>query len=76
MTGEWKKTLGQTGKVFLLFTSLTLLFYSGLIWAQNEYEKKHRYDEPEGAAIKVAALLEEEDDSWLERLLLFYLDGE
>ncbi|KZN99212.1 YqzK family protein [Bacillus badius] len=70
------KTLWQTGKVFILFTGCTVLFYSAILWVQHEYEKKHRYKEPEGEAMKVATQLEESADRWLERLLLFYLDGE
>ncbi|WP_203361836.1 DUF4227 family protein [Bacillus sp. REN10] len=70
------RTIQRASGIFFLFTSLTLLFYIGIVWFQNEYEKKHRYDEPEGAALKVAVSLDELDVHWLERLLLFYLDGE
>ncbi|MBM7648055.1 hypothetical protein JOC78_000995 [Bacillus ectoiniformans] len=72
---QYKKTIGQMAKIFFLFTSFTVLFYSGILWVQHEYEKKHRYDEPEGAAVKVNLTFEEER-THLERLLLFYLDGE
>ncbi|OZI11975.1 hypothetical protein CEW92_08965 [Bacillaceae bacterium SAS-127] len=76
MIREWGKAVRRASGVFFLFTILTLLFYSGIVWLQHEYEKKHRYDEPEGAAMKVAVQVEDVDMRWLERLLLFYLDGE
>lgn len=70
------KAVWRTGKVFVFFMGCTLLFYSGIVWVQHEYEKKHRYKEPEGEAVKVGLRQEESTDQWLERLLLFYLDGE
>ncbi|MFK2824274.1 YqzK family protein [Bacillus sp. B190/17] len=76
MKRDLAKTIWGTCKVFIFFTSCTLLFYSGFLWIQHEYEKQHRYTEPEGEAMKVISPLEENTDRWLERLLLFYLDGE
>jgi hypothetical protein len=46
------------------------------MWINEEYESYHRYDAPEGAAIKVSSTAEQKDGSMLERLLLFYLNGE
>lgn len=74
---SWLKAVGQTIKVFLLFTGCTLFFYYGILWVSKEYESYHRYDEPEGKAIKVFG--EEEvisSPAWVERLLLFYREGE
>ncbi|MEH7354059.1 YqzK family protein [Neobacillus drentensis] len=66
----------QTLKVFILFTGCTILFYYGIMWVSEEYQNYHRYDEPEGAALKVSNAVNEESSSWLDRLMLFYLNGE
>ncbi|MBS4173345.1 YqzK family protein [Bacillus sp. FJAT-49736] len=65
----------KTLKVFILFTGCTLLFYYGIMWVNQEYENYHRYDEPKGTAIKVNST-NQKDSNWINRLLLFYLDGE
>jgi len=65
----------KTLKVFILFTGCTLLFYYGIMWVNQEYENYHRYNEPKGTAIKVDST-NTKDSSWVDRLLLFYLDGE
>lgn len=71
------KLVIQTLKVFVLFTGCTILFYYGIMYLNEEYQNYHRYDEPEGAAIKVSnAVNNEESSSWYERLMLFYLNGE
>lgn len=69
-------TILKTIKVFILFTGCTILFYYGIMWLNEEYTDYHRYDEPKGSAIKVTATGEEQDSAWLNRLILFYLDGE
>jgi len=66
----------QTVKVFVLFTGCTILFYYGIMWVSEEYQNYHRYDEPEGSALKVSNAVNEESSSWLDRLMLFYLNGE
>jgi hypothetical protein len=73
---SWFGLILHTLKVFLLFTGCTILFYYGIMWINEEYESYHRYDAPEGAAIKVSGATVQEDTSMLERLLLFYLNGE
>jgi hypothetical protein len=74
---QWLKLVGNTFKVFLAFTCCTVLFYYGLIWINQEYEDYHRYDEPEGKAVKVFQPFEEENQrKWFERLELFYDIGE
>jgi hypothetical protein len=65
----------RTMKVFILFIGCTLLFYYGIMWVNQEYEGYHRYDEPKGTAIKVNST-NKKDSNWVDRLLLFYLDGE
>lgn len=74
-TMSWIKVMIQTIKVFILFTGCTLIFYYGIMWVNQEYESYHKYDEPEGSAIKVSTN-NEENSGWFNRLLLFYLDGE
>ncbi|MGM9929851.1 MAG: YqzK family protein [Bacillus sp. (in: firmicutes)] len=66
----------HTLKVFVLFVGLTVLFYSGMVWLNDEYKDYNRYDEPDGAAVKVSNHSEIENTGWFERLKLFYLNGE
>jgi hypothetical protein len=72
----WFNMMLTTFKVFILFTGCTILFYYGIIWLNDEYTEYHRYDEPEGSAIKVMAAGENDDTTWFDRILLFYLNGE
>ncbi|WP_347552909.1 YqzK family protein [Pseudalkalibacillus hwajinpoensis] len=62
-------------KVFLLFTGCTLLFYFGILWVNQEYQNYHRYDEPQGKAVKVVQM-ETDKQIFLERLEFFYQTGE
>ncbi|MBP3038985.1 YqzK family protein [Bacillaceae bacterium Marseille-Q3522] len=73
---SWLKVILKAIKVFLLFTGFTILFYLAIMWFNEEYEGYHRYDEPEGKAVKAAALAGEEENSLFDRLILFYLTGE
>jgi hypothetical protein len=66
----------QTLKVFILFTGCTILFYYGIMLVNEEYQNYHRYDEPEGAALKVSNAVTGESSSLMDRLKLFYLNGE
>ncbi len=67
----------NTMKVFFTFICFTLLFYYGLLWLNEEYQDFHRYDEPEGRAVKVfEAYYEREEMNWVDRLKLFYDIGE
>ncbi|GIP61718.1 MULTISPECIES: DUF4227 family protein [Virgibacillus] len=59
-------------KVFCLFIAFTLLFYYGLRVMHAEYEHYHRYDPPEGPAVKVFT----EEHSFFERIHLFFRLGE
>ncbi len=49
-----------------------------MVWLNQEYQNYHRYDEPNGNAIKASGTLTAEGKDWsfLERLKLFYLSGE
>ncbi|WP_110111219.1 YqzK family protein [Bacillus sp. CGMCC 1.16541] len=73
---SWMELLYNTCKVFVLFTGFTVLFYYGMIWVHKEYESYQRYDEPKGAAIKVMSMHVDEEQTWLQRLLMFYQTGE
>ncbi|MCM3724476.1 YqzK family protein [Neobacillus cucumis] len=66
----------QTLKVFIIFTGCTILFYYGIMWVSEEYQNYHRYDEPEGSALKVSNAVKEDSSSVIDRLMLFYLNGE
>jgi hypothetical protein len=70
------KVVFHTLKVFILFTGCTILFYYGIMWVNEEYQNYHRYDEPKGAALKVSDSIHDENSSQLDRLILFYLNGE
>ncbi|WP_085523477.1 YqzK family protein [Tuberibacillus sp. Marseille-P3662] len=73
------KTIFDTMKVFLLFVSCTVLFYFGLKWLDQNYDSFHKYDEPDGKAVKVFSQNDSktsEDLGWPNRLLQFIRDGE
>ncbi|KMK76099.1 YqzK family protein [Alkalihalobacillus pseudalcaliphilus] len=63
-------------KVFLLFMGCTVFFYYGILWISEEYESMHRYDEPQGKAVKVFQIESSEEHSMKNRLLWFYRLGE
>ncbi|MCD7033284.1 YqzK family protein [Metabacillus sp. GX 13764] len=63
-------------KVFVIFTGFTILFYYAIIWVNLEYQGYHKYDEPEGAALKVTKMVHERTDDWRNRLIFFFLNGE
>ncbi|WP_018660528.1 YqzK family protein [Heyndrickxia acidiproducens] len=71
----WFKMMLHALKIFILFSGFTLLFYFAIMWVNQEYESYHRYQKPKGAAVKVSAESPEQP-AWVQRLLLFYLDGE
>jgi hypothetical protein len=70
------KLVFKSLKVFILFTGCTILFYYGMMWVNEEYQNYHRYEEPQGSAIKVSASADSRSMPFLERLVLFYLNGE
>lgn len=73
---RWFKTVGDMLKVFILFTGFTVLFYYAIIWVNLEYQELHRYDQPEGAALKVTNMMNNEEESWFNRLIFFLDNGE
>lgn len=68
-----KRMLLDTTKVFIVFIVCTCLFYYGLRMMHAEYEQYHRYDTPDGPAIKV---FHDAEDSFIKRLNLFFRLGE
>jgi hypothetical protein len=70
-------TIVETIKILIIFLGFTLLFYYGIVWLNEEYEGYHRYDKPQGGAVKVMKYnqLENSEDS-LNRLYFFYHYGE
>lgn len=71
----WFHFVFDVMKVFILFTGCTVLFYYGIIWVNQEYQNYHRYEQPEGSAVKVSTFHSEEG-TWFDRLMLFYHNGE
>jgi len=67
-----RTTIWDMVKVLIIFIVCTFIFYFGLRVLHAEYEEYHRYDTPEGPAIKVFNT----EDSLLERLNLFFRLGE
>jgi hypothetical protein len=70
---KWYHYVKEFLKVFLLFIICTFFFYYGLRLMHQEYNDFHRYDEPNGQAVKVFEL---EDVDWVERLSIFFRLGE
>lgn len=56
----------------MVFSICTCLFYFGLRAMHNEYEEYHKYDEPEGPAVKVF----NSEERFFERMGLFFRLGE
>jgi hypothetical protein len=63
----------DTFKIFIIFTACTLLFYFGLKAMHAEYEEYHRYDPPEGKAVKV---FNGDNQAFIDRLSIFFRLGE
>ncbi|WP_026906612.1 YqzK family protein [Paucisalibacillus globulus] len=67
-----KRMVWDTVKVFVIFVTCTCLFYFGLQVMHSEYEQFHRYDSPNGPAVKVF----NSEQSFIERLNIFFRLGE
>ncbi len=53
-------------KVIVIFIGCTCLFYFGLRAIHHEYEQYHRYDQPDGPAVKVF-----QEDRWIDFIDIF-----
>lgn len=67
-----KRMVWDTTKVFIIFLACTLVFYFGLRVMHSEYEQYHRYDAPDGPAVKVYNA----EGNFMDRLNLFFRLGE
>ncbi|GIO28513.1 YqzK family protein [Ornithinibacillus bavariensis] len=67
-----KRMVWDTVKVFIIFIACTFIFYFGLQIMHSEYEQFHRYDTPEGPAVKVF----NSEQSFMDRLNIFFRLGE
>lgn len=63
----------DTLKLVVLFLVCTSLFYFGLRAMEVEYQNYHRYDPPEGKAIKV---MQQDQPDWIDRISIFFRIGE
>lgn len=70
---KWLVSFTDMLKIFTLFMVCTLIFYFGLQMIHKEYEQLHRYDQPQGKAVKV---FQPDESSWLDRLSIFFRLGE
>ncbi|ALA51042.1 YqzK family protein [Shouchella clausii] len=71
------KSLLQMAKAAILFTLCTTIFYYGILWVSHEFSEYHKYDEPEGKALKVMSMnVGESDLSIDERIKRFLWMGE
>jgi len=67
-----RRILWDVMKVTVIFICCTFLFYFGLRALHQEYEQYHRYDQPEGPAVKVFS----EDEDRLFDFLKFFRLGD
>lgn len=67
-----RRILCDVMKVTVIFICCTFLFYFGLRALHQEYEQYHRYDQPEGPAVKVFS----EDEDRLFDFLKFFRLGD
>lgn len=74
MEGEniMKRLLWDSTKVFIIFIICTCLFYYGLRLMHAEYEQYHKYDKPDGQAVKVFQM----EDKLIKRINSFFRLGE
>lgn len=67
-----KRMIWDVLKIAIIFITCTCLFYFGMRMMHAEYEQYHRYDPPEGNAVKVF----HSEETFLERLNVFFRLGE
>lgn len=67
-----KRYIFDVVKLFILFVCCIFLFYVGLRALHDEYERYHRYDEPEGQAVKVFL----EEQKVMDYIYLFFQLGD
>ncbi len=62
-----KQIAFDTAKISVIFILCTCLFYFGLRAMHSEYEQYHRYDVPEGPAVKVF----QKEENFINRINFF-----
>jgi len=67
-----KRIIWDAFKLVVIFICCTFLFYFGLKAMHAEYEQYHRYDPPDGPAVKVFS----DENSFIDRVYLFLRLGE
>jgi len=67
-----KRYMFDVIKLSFLFLCCIFLFYIGLRALHDEYERYHRYDEPEGQAVKVFL----EEQKVMDYIYLFFQLGD
>lgn len=67
-----KRMIWDVLKIAIIFITCTSLFYFGIRMMHAEYEQYHRYDPPEGNAVKVF----NSENNFLERLNVLFRLGE
>lgn len=63
-------------KILIVFVACTAMFYYGILFVMAEYQGDHRFDEPEGNAIKVFESDVSQQPTFQERLWHFWQRGE
>lgn len=67
-----KRVFLNSLKVIAIFIFFTGVFFYGLKMIHLEYKQLHKYDEPEGPAVKAFQI----ESSFIDRLNLFFRLGE
>ncbi|UFJ42872.1 YqzK family protein [Brevibacillus humidisoli] len=79
MGGRFRRIMDVV-RFFLVFVTCSLLGYGIVTFLSENFLPANPYREPQGNAVKVVRLLQENSstdlDWYLERLQLFYLVGE
>lgn len=70
---RWLEYVKEFFKIFVIFVVCTVFFYFGLRLMHEEYNDFHRYEEPDGQAVKV---FEMENMDLIDRLSIFFRLGE
>jgi hypothetical protein len=74
------KKLLEIGKIFIIFTTLTIFFYGLILWIGDKVEQINRDEDPKGRAVKVSQIIDHPSMNNIEdfknRLYFYYWFGE
>lgn len=59
-------------KIIIILAIFTISFYYLITLFQQEYQQRHKYDQPKGSAVKVF----QGETSFLDRMHIFFQVGE